>query len=230
MTPHISAKKDDIAKLVIMPGDPKRAKFIAENYLKEYKLVNDVRGMLGYTGLYNGKKVTVMASGLGIPSMGIYAYELFNFYNVEKIIRVGSCKSLQSNIALNDMILVTSSYTMSSFSYGRDGSKLDLIEASSNLNAKIKEMALKLDFPLFTGKIYTSDVFYAERESLSISDLLGVEMESFALFYEAYKKQKEASCILTVSDTNYSSDALTSEEREKSFSKAILLALESIIY
>ena len=232
MTPHINAKKDDIANLVIMPGDPKRATFIAEHYLENYKLVNEVRGMLAYTGFYKNKKVTVMASGMGMPSMAIYAHELFNFYDVDKIIRVGSCKSLTKDIDINELILAEQAYTLSNFAYSNSGHSKNILKASDDLTSKIKETAKRLDLLLYQGTINTSDVFYSDYEDKNTIkyNCLGVEMETFALFYEALKAKKEAASLLTVSDNVDRSKVLTPTEREKSFSQAIFLALESIIY
>lgn len=231
MTPHINAKKDDIANLVIMPGDPKRATFIAEHYLEDYELVNEVRGVLAYTGFYKNKKVTIMASGMGMPSMAIYAHELFNFYDVDKIIRVGSCKSLTNDIDINELILAEKAYTLSNFAYSNSGQSKNILSASNNLTSKIKETAKRLDLLLYKGTINTSDVFYSdyEDENTIKYNCLGVEMETFALFYEALKAKKEAASLLTVSDNVDRSKVLTPIERENSFSKAIFLALESII-
>lgn len=232
MTPHINAKKDDIANLVIMPGDPKRATFIAKHYLENYKLVNEVRGMLAYTGFYKNKKVTVMASGMGMPSMAIYAHELFNFYDVDKIIRVGSCKSLTKDIDINELILAEQAYTLSNFAYSNSGQSKNILKASDDLTSKIKETAKRLDLLIYKGTINTSDVFYSDYEDKNTIkyNCLGVEMETFALFYEALKAKKEAASLLTVSDNVDRSKVLTPTEREKSFSQAIFLALESIIY
>lgn len=231
MTPHISAKRNDIAPLVIMPGDPKRAEFIAKNYLKDYRLVNEVRGILAFTGYYKDKEVTVMASGMGIPSMAIYAHELFNFYQVEKIIRVGSCKALVKDIEINSLILAEQAYTLSNFAYNNSGKSLNIIKSSIALNKNIEASCAELDISLDKGTINTSDIFYGDYEDGSIAknNCLAVEMESFALFYEALKAKKEATSLLTVSDNFDRSKVLTSEEREQSFNNAITLALEAII-
>ena len=168
MTPHIEAKKEDVANIVLMPGDPKRAEFIANTYLEDFKCINQVRGMLGYTGFYKGKKVTVMASGMGCPSIGIYSYELFNFYDVDCIIRIGSCGAYTENLDLYDVILVENSYSKSSYIEVLDGEKINLIESSPFLNEKIKEAASQKNITLQQGNIYTTDVFYA---SCDITDL-----------------------------------------------------------
>lgn len=231
MTPHNNAKKDDIAKTVIMPGDPKRAKFIAESFLEDPVLVNDVRMALCYTGTYKGKRVSVMSSGMGMPSMGIYAHELFNIYEVENIIRIGSCQSRREDIVLSDIIVATSAYTDSNFAFQMDGNNIDKTESSSALGSLIEITSERLGLKINEGPIWTSDIFYKEKElqNEEISSCIGLEMESFALFYIAKKLGKEAISILTVSDSMFNSDNLTAEEREKSFKNAVLLALESII-
>lgn len=230
MTPHNSAKKGDIAKTVIMPGDPKRAKFIAENYLTDYKLVNDVRCAYLYTGYYKDKKVSVMASGMGMPSIAIYAYELFSFYDVENIIRLGSCQSRDKGINLSDIILADSSYTDSNFSNSYAGENINLVNSSEELNNKIENAAYRLNIPINKGLVWTSDLFYKEKENTNdmISKCIGLEMETFALLYLAKKLDKNATAILTVSDSMFSSLELTPEEREKSFKNAITLTLESL--
>ena len=231
MTPHNSAKKEDIAKTVIMPGDPKRAKFIAENFLENPVLVNDVRMALCYTGTYKGKKVSVMSSGMGMPSMGIYSYELFNFYEVDNIIRLGSCQSRRDDIVLSDIIVATSAYTDSNFAFQMSGNGSSVVEASSSLGSSIEIASERLGLKINEGPIWTSDIFYREKElqNEEITKCIGLEMESFALFYIAKKLGKEAISILTVSDSMFNSDSLTAEEREKSFKNAATLALESII-
>lgn len=231
MTPHINAKKEDIASIVIMPGDPKRASFIAENYLENAKLITNVRYIFGYTGTYKGKQVTVMASGMGMPSIGIYAYELFNFYNVEKIIRIGSCKTLNKDIKLSDLILANKAYTLSNFSYSYDGENISLIESTKSLNTKIEQTANELNLKINTGLVVTSDVFYHNYNDPKETEYeaIGLEMESFGLFYLAHKLQKEATAILTVSDSDFEDKKLTSEERKKTFTDAIVLGLSSII-
>jgi purine-nucleoside phosphorylase len=165
MTPHIEAKENEIAKIVIMPGDPLRAKFIVETYLEDYKLVNDVRGMYAYTGKYKGKEITVMASGMGMPSIGIYSYELFKFYNVEKIIRIGSCGSYTADLDLYDMILVNASYTESSYAKAQNGSEDNMIYASDYLNFYLKETAEELNEHVTIANVHSCDVFYKENNN-----------------------------------------------------------------
>ncbi len=233
MTPHIEAKKEDIANVVIMPGDPLRAKFIAETYLSDIKLVNSVRGMLAYTGFYNNKKVTVMGSGMGIPSMGIYSYELFKFYNVEKIIRVGSCGAYTDKLNLYDLILVDSSYSNSNYAFTQNGEDKNENYSSKILNDTIIKTANKMDLKLKVGKVHCSEVFYREndpfKELYEKQNCLAVEMETFALFHNAKLLKKEATCILTVSDNLVTKEETTSEERQTAFIQMIELALESIL-
>lgn len=230
MTPHNNASLEDIAKTVIMPGDPKRAKLIAETYLTEVKLVNDVRGILTYTGYYKNKRVTVMASGMGMPSIGIYAYELFTTYQVENIIRVGTCGSINEKINLNDIILAEHAYTLSNFSYQYDGNLKNIENSSTKLNAILKDSAKRLDIDILTGTISTSDIFYNNYTDINEKEnnCLAVEMETFALLYIANKQNKNASAILTVTDNLITKERLSSEEREKNLNKAIKIVLESL--
>ena len=228
MTPHNKAEKGDIADIVIMPGDPNRAKFIAENYLTDYKLVNDVRGALCYTGTYKNKKISVMASGMGMPSMGIYSYELFNFYDVDSIIRLGSCKTLTNNIDVSEIILATSACTVSNFAYSASGEELNKIISSPELNNKIINTGKKLGIKVNQGLINTTDIFYTFDDFNSIDkEAIGLEMETFALLYNAKKLNKKATSVLTVSDSDEKESS--PEDREKSFTEAMKLVLESII-
>ncbi len=235
-TPHIESKLEDIAPVVLMPGDPLRAKYIAENYLEDAKLVNSVRNMFGYTGTYKGKKVTVFASGMGIPSIGIYSYELYKFYNVEQIIRIGTCGSFNENIKILDVILSSGAYCKSYFDQLLDGIDIDFIQSSYELNRKIINKAKERNIELKYGKTITSDVFdlYCDdkdkfRQNYPDNEFLGVEMEAFGLFYIAKKLGKEASCLMTVVDSLYDKRNLTSEERQTSLDNMIEMALESII-
>ena len=231
MTPHNNAKKGEIAKNVIMPGDPLRAKYIAENYLQDYKIVNEVRGMYAYTGNYKGKEITIMASGMGIPSIGIYSYELYKFYDVENIIRVGTCGGNNKDIKLLDIILSESSYSLSTFAKIFDGFEGNTIEASKELNDKVLSIAAKLNINIKSGKIISTDVFnpYVDDEKTyesnyeNYSDTLASEMESFALFHIAKKLNKKATTILTVVDSPYDDRIISSEDREKSLDDAIIL-------
>lgn len=232
MTPHINALEGEIAKVVIMPGDPLRAKYIAENYLKDYKLVNTVRNIYAYTGYYNDKLVTVMASGMGMPSIGIYSYELYKFYNVEKIIRIGTCGVYTDKVKLFDVILVDNAYSDSSFAKVQNGYNDNIISASKELNNKIKETGKNNNIDLVEGIIYSSDVFYKENDNYEVLrdkyNCLGVEMESFALFSNAKVLNKEAACLLTVTDHFITKEKASSTDREKSLNKMIELALKSI--
>jgi purine-nucleoside phosphorylase len=231
MTIHITAKKEDVAKTVIMPGDPLRAKFIAENYLENYILINDVRGMLAYTGFYKGKKVTIMASGMGNPSMGIYAHELFNEYEVENIIRIGTYKSYDKDVKLGKIMLVSESFSYGNFAFEYMGSKENTFAASTELNNQIKETAHKLNIDIIEGKIHNCDVFYDKYDTnklFSEEKCLGVEMESYALFIIAKSLNKKAACLLTASDNSVTKMEMSPEERQNSLKRMIELALESI--
>lgn len=235
-TPHIESKKEDIAKNILMPGDPLRAKYIAENFLDDYKLVNEVRNMLAYTGYYKGKKVTVFASGMGIPSIGIYSYELYKYYDVENIIRIGTCGSFNKNIKLLDVILSSGAYCKSYFDQLLDGVDLDFIQSSEELNRKIMNAAKEKNIDLKFGKTITSDVFdlYCDdadrfRGNYPDMDFLSVEMEAFGLFYIAKKLGRNASCLMTVVDSKFDKRSLSSEDRQNSLNEMIITALESII-
>lgn len=233
MTPHIEAKKEDIAKTVIMPGDPLRAKMIAETFLDNPRLINKVRNILGYTGTYKGKEVTVMASGMGMPSIGIYSYELFKFYDVDNIIRVGTAGAYTKDLNLYDIILVNASYSDSTYAKVQNGSEDTLINASSNLNFYLQDAASRLNIPLTIANIYSTDVFYKENDNyLELYHKYGClacEMESFALFHNAKVLGKKAACLLTVSDNLETKEETTSEERQNSFKQMIEVALESIL-
>lgn len=235
-TPHIESKLEDIAPIVLMPGDPLRAKYIAETYLEDAKLVNTVRNMFGYTGTYKGKRVTVFASGMGIPSIGIYSYELYKFYNVEQIIRIGTCGSFNKDIKVLDVILSNGAYCKSYFDELLDGVDVDFIQSSYELNRKVMNKAKEKNIDLKYGKTVTSDIFdlYCDekdkfRQNFPDMNFLGVEMEAFGLFYIAKKLGREATCLMTVVDSLYDERSLTSEERQTSLNNMIELALESII-
>jgi len=235
MSIHIEAKKEEIADVVLMPGDPLRAKYIAENFLTDIKLVNDVRNMFGFTGYYKDKRVTVMGSGMGIPSIGIYSYELFNDYDVQKIIRIGSGGSLNRNIKLKDIVLAKNSYSPSSFAYVWGKCVNNVIDSSISLNKKILEKSKELNMDIHYGTIMTADVFtvYAdvshiyERMPQHIN-LLANEMEAFGLFHVANMCGKESTCLMTIVDSEFEDTMLTQEEKEKNLNEMIILALESI--
>ena len=232
MTPHNEAEKNQIAKTVIMPGDPLRAKYIAENYLQDYKLVNKIRNMYAYTGKYNGKDVTVMASGMGMPSIGIYSYELFKFYDVDKIIRVGSAGSYTKDLNLYDVVLVQGCYSESSYAKTQNGCEDNMMYANENLNFYIKQAAKENNIPITIANIHSSDVFYKEnnnyKELYEKYGCMCVEMESFALFANANVLNKKAACILTISDSLVTKEETTPEERQNSFNKMIELALKTL--
>lgn len=228
---HINAQKGDFAKVVLMPGDPLRAKYIAENFLSDVKLVTSVRNMLGYTGYYNGIKISVMGSGMGMPSMGIYSYELYKFFDVDKIIRIGTAGALSDSLNLYDVIIANDSYSKSSFAKVQSGYLPDIIAASSSLTDKLEQKAQQLNIKYHRGRIYSSDVLF---ENMDIDKLyqeqkcLAAEMEAFALFHTAQILDKEAACLLTISN-NLKTGADTSiEEREKAFNDMIILALETV--
>ena len=231
MTPHIEAKEGEIAKTVLMPGDPLRAKYVAETYLDNCRLVNQVRGILAYTGTYKGKEITVMASGMGMPSIGIYSYELYKFYDVDNIIRIGTSGAYRSDIDLFDIVVVTDAFSESSFAKVQ-GYDSNILTASRDLNEKIVETATRLNKKYLLGRIHSTDVFYG---NVDINDLyndkkcLGVEMESFALFYNALKLNKKAACILTISDNLITKKETTSMERQTALDEMIVLALEATL-
>ena len=233
MTVHIESKRNEIAKVVLMPGDPKRSEYIANKFLKDVKLVNTVRGMNAYTGYYKDKLVTVFPSGMGIPSMGIYSYELFSEYGVEEIIRIGSCGGYSSRLKLKDVILVTGSYSESTYAIALDNYKKKLIKSDDNLNNIIESTAKTIGKKIVKGNIYCSDAFYEMdydyHKRATELDVLGIEMETFALFNNARKFDKKATALLTVSDLFGSSEKLTSLEREKELNDMITLALESCL-
>lgn len=232
MTPHIEAKKEEIAKTVIMPGDPLRAKFIAETYLKDYKLVNTVRNIYAYTGYYNDKQVTIMASGMGMPSIGIYSYELYKFYDVESIIRVGSAGSYTKDLNIYDIVLVNGCYSESSYAKTQNDCEENILYANSNLNFWIKKTAEENNIPITIANVHSSDVFYKEnnnyQELYQKYGCVCVEMESFALFHNANVLNKKAACLLTISDSLVTKEETTSEERQTAFTKMIELALNSL--
>lgn len=228
-TPHISAKLGDFAKTVLMPGDPLRAEFIAKNYLENAVLVNDVRGVYGYTGYYKGKRVSVMASGMGQPSIGIYSYELFNFYDVENIIRVGSCGSFSPELHVRDIIVAMGACTNGNYAsqYNLPGTFAPI--ADFDLVRRAVEECEKAGVNYRVGNILSSDMFYDDANSgmqWSKMGVLGVEMESAALYCNAARAGKKALCICTVSDSFiYPEENTTAEERQNSFTKMMEIAL-----
>ena len=234
-TPHINAADGAFAKTILMPGDPLRAKFISDNFLEDSQLVTSVRNVLGFTGTYNGKPVSVMASGMGMPSIGIYSYELFQFYGVENIIRIGSAGSYSSDLKVGDVVLANAAYSTSSYAQVHNGETSHELLPSKHMNEIILSKAQELDIKCTTCKVYSSDVFYGGPESepwQKLRERTGVdcvEMESFALFQNAKVMGKGAACLLTISDSLVDFTAMNAEERQTSFRTMMKLALEAAI-
>jgi purine-nucleoside phosphorylase len=232
-TPHISAEKGAFAKTVLMPGDPLRAKFIAETFLTDPQLVTSVRNVLGYTGIYKGTPISVMASGMGMPSIGIYSYELFKFYDVENIIRIGSAGSYRDWLNVMDVTLAERAVSASTFAQVQGGVTGKSIKPSAELNAAIQRKAKELGIDLKMSVVHSSDVFYTDPSQGTWEDIAErtgsdcVEMESFALFHNANMLGKRAACLLTISDSFVSHVELTAEERQNSFTEMMKLALET---
>ena len=228
-TPHINAPEGAFARTVLMPGDPLRSRFIAENFLENAELVNDVRGVQGYTGTWQGKRVSVMASGMGMPSIGIYSYELFNFYGVGNIIRIGSAGALSENLKLMDIVAGLSAYTDSSFG-GQFGFRGNLAPCCSyELLHRAVEAGKKIGRELVCGPIYSSDAFYDEsKNSLTLRKLgvLAVEMEAAALYLNAARAGKNALCICTISDSIVTGESMPAEQRQVGFREMMRIALE----
>lgn len=232
MSVHIESKNEDVAEVVLMPGDPKRCEYIARKYLSNARLINNVRGMTAYTGYYKSKKITIFPSGMGIPSMGIYSYELFKDYNVNNIIRIGTMGTY-TNLNLKDIVLVTNSVTNSNYGKYLCNYLNININGSIELNTIIEETANNINIKINKGNIYSSDVFYEQnndfKDKVEKYQVLGVEMESFALFTNAKLLGKRASTLLMVSDSFLSTDKLSSLEREQGLDNLIILALESCL-
>lgn len=233
---HINAEIGNISELVLMPGDPLRAKYIAENFLDDAKMVCNLRNMLGYTGFYKGVRVSVIGSGMGMPSMGIYSWELYHYFNVKKIIRIGTCGAVSKDVEIKDLILASNVYSESNFAYTYNDYKEHLVYPSMEFNNKIIETANKLKYKLHVGTVCTMDVFgpYIDYDRVlnripKELNVLGEEMEAFALCHIANSFKREAACIITVVDSKYSDVIISGEEREKSLNEMITLALESLI-
>ncbi len=230
-TPHNAAVEGQIAKTVLMPGDPLRAKLLADTYLENVEQFNTVRNMFGYTGTYKGQPVSVMGSGMGMPSIGIYSYELFNFYGVDNILRIGSAGGLAPEVKLRDIVIGMSSSTDSNYpsQYGMPGTIAPT--ADFGLLSKAIAGAEKLGYPVRVGNILASDVFYTVDNSLSkwaSMDVLAVEMESAALYLNAMYAHKHALTLLTISDLPLTGEALTAEERQTSFTQMMEVALSVV--
>ena len=234
-TPHNAAASGDIAKTVLMPGDPLRAKFIAETYLENPVQFNTVRNMFGYTGTYKGKKISVMGSGMGMASIGIYSYELYKFYEVENIIRIGSAGAYTDTLKLFDLVLADSAWSESTFAKAQADVDGDIQTPSAELNAEIEAAAARVTKPLTKARIHSSDVFYHEdnvdghREFFEKHGCVCVEMESFALFHNAKILNKRAACLLTISDSLVTHAETTAQERQTSFHDMMLVALETAV-
>ena len=235
MSIHCNAKKEDITKTVLMPGDPLRAKYIAENFLENARLVNTVRNMLAYTGTYKGKEITVFSHGMGMASMGIYSYELFKFYDVDAIIRVGSTGSYSEKLPMKSVALVKGSYSESTYALAQSGDTDTMQYPNEDLNKLIESVSQEVSIPVVKTNTHSSDVFYYEgdleqpEKMVEEQDALCVEMESFALFHNAKVLNKKAACLLTVSDSLSTNEHLSADERQTSFNEMITLALESAI-
>lgn len=230
-TPHIQAEIGAIAKTVLMPGDPLRAKYIADNFLEGVTLFNSVRNMFGYTGTYKGRPISVMGSGMGMPSIGIYAYELFKVFGVERIVRIGSAGSYVPELHLYDTLLVKDAYSESNFAKAQNGEKSHVLKASPELNRLLAAKAKRLGIPIVKGRVHSSDVFYREDRNAyqAIAAKYGciaVEMESFALFHVAKVLNKQAACLLTISDSLITMEETTPAERQSAFTNMMKIALE----
>ena len=234
-TPHNEANINEIAQTVIMPGDPLRAKYIAEKFLDNYKLVNKIRNIYAYTGNYQGKELTIMASGMGMPSMGIYSYELYTFYKVENIIRIGSCGGYKPELKLFDIILANQVFSESNFALTLNNENCHIVNSNKLLNEKIIETAKEKNITIHSGNTICSDCFdvymkdinkFLERIPENF-DPIGAEMEAFSLFYIAQSLNKKAACLMSVVDSKFIKDIASPEEREKGLDNMILLALET---
>ena len=233
-TPHNSAENGMIAKTVLMPGDPLRAKYIAETYLENPVLFSSVRGMLGYTGSYRGRTLSVMGSGMGMPSIGIYSYELYSQYGVENIIRIGSAGSYCEEARIYDVVLATAAFSESSFARVQSGYQEPFTYPDKGLCERLRQSAGHLGIPLIEGVVHSSDVFYREDRTPYYQRLhdeqgcLCVEMESFALVHNASVLHTHAACLLTISDSFVSHEETSAEERQTSFTAMMQVALEAV--
>jgi purine nucleoside phosphorylase len=236
-TPHNEANIGDFAKTVVMPGDPLRAKYIVENFFDDYKLVNQVRGMYAYTGTYKGKKLSVMAHGMGMPSVGIYTYELYKFYDVENIIRIGSCGAYKPELKLFDIILSENVFSESNYALTLNNEICHIASASNELNSIIEKTALENNISLTKGNSVCTDCF--DVYMTDVNQFLGrvpdgfnpvsAEMEAFALFYNAKLLNKNASCLMSVVDSKFITEIATTEQRQSGLNNMIRLALDSAI-
>lgn len=231
-TPHIEVTQEGkIAKTVLMPGDPLRAEYIANTYLENVEKFNNVRGMYGFTGTYKGRKISVMGSGMGMPSIGIYSYELFKFYGVENIVRIGSAGAYDPNLNLFDVVIAKEAYSESSYALVQGNEQSNVLSGNKELSEKLIAIANAKNIPTHYERIHSSDVFYREGESIvdkMYNELkcVCVEMESFALFHNANVLGKKAACLLTISDSLVTHAETTSKERQIAFNEMIQIALE----
>ncbi len=231
-TVHIEAEKGAIAKRVLMPGDPNRAQYIANKYLKDARIVNKLRGELAFTGYYKDTLVTIFSSGMGIPSMGIYSYELFNDYDVDTIIRIGTAGSYTEDLKLYDILVADSSYSNTYFDEEAGIENVEIINSSTELNGIIMNTARIRNIKAVQGRVHTSLAFYTNgKDFTKYTDLgcIAVEMETYALLYNAKKFHKSATSILTISDNLITHEEIDPIEREQKLDEMIVLALESII-
>ena len=236
-TPHNEANIGDFAKTVVMPGDPLRAKYIVENFFDDYKLVNQVRGMYAYTGTYKGKKLSVMAHGMGMPSVGIYTYELYKFYDVENIIRIGSCGAYKPELKLFDIILSENVFSESNYALTLNNEICHIASASNELNSIIEKTAIENNISLTKGNSVCTDCF--DVYMTDVNQFLGrvpdgfnpvsAEMEAFALFYNAKLLNKNASCLMSVVDSKFITEIATTDQRQSGLNNMIRLALDSAI-
>ena len=237
MTPHNEANLGDIADVVLMPGDPLRAKYIADNFLDDVKLVNSVRSMFGYTGTYKGKKLSVFASGMGMPSMGIYSYELYKFYGVDSIIRIGSCGAYIKDLSLFDIVLSENCYSESNYAMTLNNDDCHLVSSNAELNNVIEKVAKGINIPIYKGNTVCTDCFdvYMTDVNKFLSRIpeglnpVCAEMEAFALFYNAQLLNKKAACLMSVVDSKFIEKIASPEERQNGLNAMIKLALESAI-
>lgn len=232
-TPHINADSEDFGKTVLMPGDPLRSKFIAENYLENAKLVNNVRGIHGYTGTYKGTKISVMASGMGMPTIGIYSYELFNFFHVDNIMRIGSTGAIKEEVKVRDIVIGMGACTNSNYAaqYGLPGAFAPI--ASYSLMKEAIQQAESLNVTYHVGNILSSDTFYSDDKTATAAwqkmGVLCVEMEAAALYMNAARANKNALAILTVSDHIVTGEETTAQERQNSFTQMMEVALNTAV-